>query len=704
LVRQRPLVVLALILASAPIPIAFGQGQGQGVSKALAKLKEKGKEKKVEPRIERRPYRIRAWVAVDARSRLDAAGRDRLVASWRALVKRFVGAPWDLDVAEGDGPLADDELDDVQPKALTPLAEGFDKLWLVSIGPRDGGYSLSAREFDAATKLLGPTCHRPAPDPADAPRALFQLALDVFTPMAEIGESSGGGVSITVQGAALPAADPVGRVAAVGSVFRPVRLYLRPNNTILKMELIRTTYLRVDAMDGAVATCNILSAYRDPLRKAVQKTRMLALGIKPSGVPTRLRFVINEPEKPPAAGYTLHARSALPNSTEREVGTTDREGRVVLPPGFSDGLVILRLLAADVEPLVEFPLMPGESVEERTIVLLGTRPEAVAVQTRLNSLRNELIDLVAKRKRLEYRLKARAEGEAWDEVKTLLDEYHQLPTRASFSEEVQRIEGEARRQQNPRTPILTKATQTLLTDTKALIDSQLDDDLFRAYEEALQQAQTSGKAQGGGPALAEASPKPAAKKAAAPKAGESPAPSVAAKPPASSDNERIQGTWRLVATESEGQRYPSKGPPDSMPLHIFHAGSFTYQTGGTTSGRGNYRIDASQTPKAIDFIPEGQAEGAPGIYELQGDRLRICSAAPGSARPTSFVTKAGSGTAVYSYERVGDGTTAPPATVASQPPAAETPPRTQPSPKPEARPATKPATRPPAGGSGAVPF
>ena len=40
---------------------------------------------------------------------------------------------------------------------------------------------------------------------------------------------------------------------------------------------------------------------------------------------------------------------------------TDRSGRIVLHPGFANGLVILRLLAGNVEPMVELPIMPGES-------------------------------------------------------------------------------------------------------------------------------------------------------------------------------------------------------------------------------------------------------------------------------------------------------------------------------------------------------
>ena len=70
---------------------------------------------------------------------------------------------------------------------------------------------------------------------------------------------------------------------------------------------------------------------------------------------------MTKPDQAPAAGYTLTAR-LVPDGQPRELGMTDRAGRIVLKPGFASGLVILRLLAGNVEPIVELPIMPGESV------------------------------------------------------------------------------------------------------------------------------------------------------------------------------------------------------------------------------------------------------------------------------------------------------------------------------------------------------
>ena len=86
----------------------------------------------------------------------------------------------------------------------------------------------------------------------------------------------------------------------------------------------------------------------------------------------------------------------MPNGVSREVGTTERDGRIVLGPRFADDLVVLRLLAGNSEPMVELPVMPGQSETERTIPF-DPKPLTVALETQLDSLRDAVIDLIALR-------------------------------------------------------------------------------------------------------------------------------------------------------------------------------------------------------------------------------------------------------------------------------------------------------------------
>lgn len=442
--------------------------------------------------LDRRPYKIEAHVGIDSEARIDATRRGALLADWRSLVGRFVGAPWELSVVEGDDPLSAVAVESADLEAFAKAGGDADKVWVIRIRRRQAAYELLGREFDTSVQRVGPLRRRLTPIGSDLPRALIQLALDLFAPSAEIGEPSGGGVLVTVRGASLEAASPIGQVAVPGQVFVPLRAVAMPEGKT-RILGIPFTYLRVESVSGPVARCAIVSALRDPLTKRIaKKNALLALGIKPGDQPTRLRFV-TKPDKIPAAGYVLTART-LPDGPPREVGTTDREGRIVLEPGFADGLVALRLLAGSVEPMVELPLMPGENPDERTIPF-EPKPKTVELETELDSLRDAILDLVASRARLEARLKARTDGEDWAGVEETLKEYAKLPPRSKYADRLAKLKEEAALQQaKTKTAILTKTAQAQLADVQALVDRYLDDEVVRGYTEALERAKSEAAA------------------------------------------------------------------------------------------------------------------------------------------------------------------------------------------------------------------
>ncbi|HEV3121177.1 MAG TPA: hypothetical protein VGY53_04715, partial [Isosphaeraceae bacterium] len=149
-------IALAADRPEAPAPKSAAKGavgtsaDSKSASEKSAKApasKGKGAARASEP-LDKRPYRIRAWVSVNPSARIDSVGRARLVEEWRRLVRRFVGDPWQLEVADGDGPLATDTLDSLDRKTLIPLATKVDKAWMIRIEPETAGCRLAGREFD----------------------------------------------------------------------------------------------------------------------------------------------------------------------------------------------------------------------------------------------------------------------------------------------------------------------------------------------------------------------------------------------------------------------------------------------------------------------------------------------------------------------------------------------------------------------------
>ncbi len=434
--------------------------------------------------IERRPYRISLCLSFDPSARIDEARRAALLRDWQILVRRFIGGPWIVAIADPGNSLENIDLDALEPASFASLGS-FDKIWAVRVRASEtaAGLVFAGREFDAATRTVGPLQELAVAAMPDAPRALLQFARDLFSPTAMITGQEGGRALLTVQGASVEPASPVGAVIQIGTVFQPLRLVAMKDGKV-QVAKIKHSYLQVESIEGPIARCAIISGLRDPLSNRVSRPNSLVgIGLKPGNSPLHLRFVTG-PEHQPAAGYTLTARLA-PDGQSRELGSTDRAGRIVLKPGFARGLVILRLLAGSVEPIVELPIMPGETSEE-LLISVDPRPLTVALEARLDSLRDEVVDLVALRARSEARMKARLEGEDWSGLEAELKEFARMTPRDQIASRLAELKDNAAHQQAElKTAVLTKTAQAQVTDLQSMIDRYLDDETFHAYSEAL---------------------------------------------------------------------------------------------------------------------------------------------------------------------------------------------------------------------------
>jgi uncharacterized protein (TIGR03067 family) len=111
------------------------------------------------------------------------------------------------------------------------------------------------------------------------------------------------------------------------------------------------------------------------------------------------------------------------------------------------------------------------------------------------------------------------------------------------------------------------------------------------------------------------------------------------------DREKIQGTWALVSGESSG-----KPLPDHVIQHIkliFEGDKLTTQHKDRKT-EGIFKLDPNKSPKEIDLDMEGEI--GKGIYQLDGDKLKIVHGEVGDARPNDF-PNAGSGLTVMVLKR-----------------------------------------------------
>ncbi len=115
---------------------------------------------------------------------------------------------------------------------------------------------------------------------------------------------------------------------------------------------------------------------------------------------------------------------------------------------------------------------------------------------------------------------------------------------------------------------------------------------------------------------------------------------------------RHQGTWSVVSQVRDGQ----EGPPDVVASirRIVEGDHITWTRDGKSFAGTKVTYDPSQTPHALDLIPDGgpnRDRHVLGIYKLDGDDLTICVADAGEPRPTAFEAAAGSKRTLQKFKR-----------------------------------------------------
>ncbi len=115
--------------------------------------------------------------------------------------------------------------------------------------------------------------------------------------------------------------------------------------------------------------------------------------------------------------------------------------------------------------------------------------------------------------------------------------------------------------------------------------------------------------------------------------------------------EKFTGTWLAVSITNDGKETNR----DDVKKVVLVVDGAKYTLLGTTGlVKGTHKLDASKTPKTIDAtrsVGADKGKTIKGIYELSGASFKVCLAAPGKDRPTSFDAKEGSGNRLLVFKR-----------------------------------------------------
>jgi uncharacterized protein (TIGR03067 family) len=130
----------------------------------------------------------------------------------------------------------------------------------------------------------------------------------------------------------------------------------------------------------------------------------------------------------------------------------------------------------------------------------------------------------------------------------------------------------------------------------------------------------------------------------------------APKETAKTEVKKVQGTWKTTSLKYNGEDVSIDGK-GKIRL-VFKGDIATVQAAASTKkeyGKVKFTFDPSTKPRSVDItVTSGVQKGEKmeGIYEIKGNKLKLCIKVLGAERPTKFESPSGESIALIEFERV----------------------------------------------------
>jgi hypothetical protein len=237
--------------------------------------------------------------------------------------------------------------------------------------------------------------------------------------------------------------------------------------------------------DDGVHSGRIHSGTRRPFGvRRRGRIEQIAIGLRsdPAEVIVRLRSR-TEPDKP-LVDYEVSAQNTGEDS-RTPIGISDRNGQIVVPPGKSR--IQLLYVKHGGAVLARFPIVPG-ATNAHVDVPLPDDDIRLQAEARLAALREELVDVVARRNILMSRVKQEITDGDLKNAQTLLNALDQLPGRAQFNQQLSR-EARLHRSDDPQ---IQRRIDRLIATTQVVLAQYLDPRPVSDLHDELRAVKTEG--------------------------------------------------------------------------------------------------------------------------------------------------------------------------------------------------------------------
>lgn len=431
-------------------------------------------------------YRLRVLVLFDLPPTSEQLLSSTLPRHLQQRTTASIGALWNLDIVVPDPSESHQirqSIEDVPAEILASLAENCDKLVLLDISSEGSGYLLRCRVYDAFVQRWAASLDGEVATIAEIPETAFWMLRETFAPVAYFQSDPEDDQRVTLawKGSALPGKANANSWISAGDILVPiVRRVDRDGKAIEDgVEQVDWTFFEVGD-DGKAASARLWSHTKRPFgvrrRGNIDHNAILARGsLEPVTVRTESRIT----ENLPLAGLDIYRQIPGQESTT-PVGKTNLQGEVQVTPG--QHLLEMIYIKSGSQVLAKLPI--SFSTDQVVSVPLVDDPARLEAEAKINAVREELIDLVARRMILASRVRKQIKAGESKQAESLLRQLEELPGRAQFDQMLAKQE-QVSRSDNP---MVQKRIDKLFADTRVVLGHFLDAKLATELRTELAQA------------------------------------------------------------------------------------------------------------------------------------------------------------------------------------------------------------------------
>jgi hypothetical protein len=422
------------------------------------------------------PYRIHTIVALDLPGGVAQQMGNTLPKYLERRVVAGVGPLWSIHVELATGDMRHRLMSQLTAVSTTPPAEvplnDIDKVVFIAVSGSANGYELAAREYDTFVQRWSTTLRRETQQAEALPELVFALLCDAVSSLAQfdVVPDDEKRVSLRPRGAALMRAGGSELWAQPGEVLLPVFRRTTRSGQLVEdgIRVVPWTYLQVTDRKEDELFAEIKSGTRRPFGVRRQgRVEQVAIVLRPDPAETVLKLRSRVTDTKPLVGYEVFAQNdpKKPESLAR-LGATDRNGTLAVPPA-KDALRTIFIKNGG-HMLARLPVVPGLVPE--VDIPLPDDDARLAAETQLSALREDLIDVVARRNILMARVRQKIKDKDFEGAEKLLAEINKLPGRSQFNLELT----SAARRMRSNDPQIQRRIDHLFEGTQAALTQYLD--------------------------------------------------------------------------------------------------------------------------------------------------------------------------------------------------------------------------------------